>query len=64
MGIDMEGYAIFCSADNSPRPKPVPICIKSVVDFGNAQKSDDFQAFGCYVSAAICWDLIRRVFAE
>jgi nucleoside phosphorylase len=60
LGVEMEAYGLFCAAENSPKPKPTALCIKSVVDFGDFEKVDDFQDFGCYASAMIA----KRIFEQ
>jgi nucleoside phosphorylase/CheY-like chemotaxis protein len=51
VGIDMETYGVFYAAENCPQPRPTPISIKSICDFADAQKADDFQKYASYVSA-------------
>lgn len=50
VGLDMESYAVVYAARHAPEPQPKPIIIKSVCDYGNAEKSDDFQRFASYTS--------------
>ena len=49
-GLDMESYAVVYAALHATRPQPVPIIIKSVCDFANSEKSDEFQKFAAYTS--------------
>ncbi len=50
-GLDMEAYGVYYAAEQAISPKPVPICIKSISDFANKEKSDDHQAYAAYTSA-------------
>ena len=50
-GLDMESYGVVYAATNASEPKPYPIIIKSVCDFANSEKSDDFQKFAAYTSS-------------
>ena len=61
MGVEMEAYALFCAAESAPRPKPKPVCIKTVVDFGDVEKSDDYQDFGCYASAIVAKKIVEKL---
>ena len=49
-GLDMESYAVVYAANHATKPQPVPLIIKSVCDFANSEKSDDFQKFAAYTS--------------
>ena len=51
VGIDMEAYAIFYAATYSTNPKPIPIVIKSICDFGDSRKNNKMQAYASYTSA-------------
>ncbi len=49
-GLDMESYGVFfaCECLNSTCK---PLCIKSVCDFANSEKLDDYQKYAAYTSA-------------
>lgn len=51
-GLDMESYGMFYAAVNSLYKKPIPICIKSICDFADTDKGDDFQNYAAYTSAS------------
>jgi nucleoside phosphorylase/CheY-like chemotaxis protein len=61
LGIEMEAYALFCAAEIAPTPKPTAYCVKSVVDFGDIKKSDDFQFFGSYASAQVAKSILEKL---
>ena len=50
-GLDMESYSVFYAAENSSQPKPKAIVIKSICDYADAQKSDQYQKFAAYTSS-------------
>lgn len=50
-GLDMEAYGVYYASEQAISPKPTPICIKSISDFANKEKSDDHQAYAAYTSA-------------
>lgn len=60
IGIEMEGYAIFCAANNATNPKPIPLVIKSVCDFANKDKNDDIQNYAAYTSANVLHEFFLR----
>lgn len=62
LGVEMEAYGLFSAAEIAPRPKPMALCIKSVVDFGDSEKSDDFQDYGAFTSAQFVKEIIQRMF--
>ena len=53
IGIDMEAYAIFAAAQESPYPQPLPIVLKGVVDHGDPEKDDSYQGYSSYASAQV-----------
>ncbi len=58
IGIEMEGYAIFYSATNGFNPKPKPLLIKSVCDFGDGEKNDNHQKYAAYISAKFMHEFV------
>jgi nucleoside phosphorylase/CheY-like chemotaxis protein len=51
LGIEMEAYGLFAAAAGAEFPRPTPLAIKSVCDFADDQKSDEFQSYAAYTSA-------------
>lgn len=49
-GLDMESYAVVYAANHATAPKPIPIIAKSVCDFADLSKSDDYQRYAAYSS--------------
>lgn len=56
IGLEMESYAIFYSAHNAINPKPTPIVIKSICDFGDEHKADNYQIYAAYTSAHFMYE--------
>lgn len=52
LGLDMETYAVYYSAENSP-VRPLFVSIKSVSDFANSGKNDNYQAFASFISISL-----------
>lgn len=46
----MESYAVAYAAEHVVEPRPVPLIIKSVCDYADAQKSDQYQKFAAFTS--------------
>ena len=51
IGLDMETYGVFFASENCSQPRPTPISMKSVCDFADEDKSDDYQAYASFTSA-------------
>ena len=49
-GLDMESYSIVYAAINASMPRPIPIIVKSVCDYADSDKTDDYQKFAAYTS--------------
>lgn len=64
IGIDMETYAVFYAAENSPVPKPIAVSMKSVCDFADEDKSDDFQEYAAYTSAQYLYNFALDRFSR
>jgi len=58
IGLEMETYGVFYAAQNCPNPKPIPISIKSVADFGDHSKVDNYQAYASYTSAEFMYEFV------
>ena len=50
IGLDMEAYGVVYAAQNATDPRPIPLVIKSVCDYANNEKSDQYQKFAAYTS--------------
>jgi nucleoside phosphorylase len=49
--LDMESYAVMYAVKEAPAPKPNALVIKSVCDYANEEKSDQYQKFAAFTSA-------------
>lgn len=58
LGIEMEAYGMYYSAERSQNPITKPIMIKSVSDFGDTLKADNFQDYASYTSAQFIYHFI------
>lgn len=60
-GLDMESYAVVYAANHASDPKPTPIIVKSVCDFADNKKSDDYQRFAAYSSCEFAKFLYEKI---
>lgn len=51
IGIEMEAYGMYLAADNCLNPRPSFLAMKSVCDFANVRKNNEFQSYAAYTSA-------------
>jgi nucleoside phosphorylase len=59
-GIDMEAYSIFAAGADSVLPRPNVFVIKSVVDFADPEKSDDYREYASFTSARALEEFAKR----
>lgn len=64
IGIEMEAYGLFAAAYNAKFPRPTPLALKSVCDFADDAKSDDFQAYAAYTSAQAVKAFFEKYMSE
>lgn len=62
LGIEMEIYGMYYAAYCGLSPKPKFIALKSVSDFANQGKNDDFHAYASYTSAKAFEILAKEYF--
>lgn len=60
VGLDMEAYAVFESARLASDPRPRVVVAKSVSDFADREKNDDFQQYAAFTSARFIYELMCR----
>jgi nucleoside phosphorylase len=63
LAVDMECYGVYKAAATCGVPRPDVICIKSVSDLANRDKSDDYQQYGSQVTAAFSFVMLDRYFS-
>ncbi|MBQ3394810.1 MAG: hypothetical protein IJG55_00595 [Synergistaceae bacterium] len=60
VGVDMESYGIYYAAENSLPPRPKAIVIKSICDYADSAKSDQYQKFAAYTSSEFTKYLLEK----
>jgi len=53
IGIDMETYGVLYAAANCPQPRPIAFSMKSVCDFADSEKNDNYQRYAAYTSSVL-----------
>lgn len=62
VGIEMEIFGVYYAARWSVSPKPKYIALKSVCDFADVDKNDNYHAYASYTSASLFVELAKRFF--
>ena len=60
IGIEMETYGVYYSAANSTDPRPIALSMKSICDFGDHEKGDDYQKYAAYTSAKFIYEFALK----
>lgn len=60
IGLDMEAYGVVYAAQNATAPRPKALVIKSVCDYANNEKSDQYQKFAAYTSCEFAKLLLEK----
>lgn len=55
IGVEMEAYGFAYAASIAEKKSPISIIIKSVCDFANPDKNDNWQAYAAYTSAQLTY---------
>lgn len=56
IGIEMETYGVFMASKVCCEPRPSAMSVKSICDFGDERKNDDYQAYAAYTSAQYLYE--------
>lgn len=60
VGLEMEAYGVFQAAYLSQIPKPRVLIAKSISDFADQGKSDDWQKFAAFTSARFVYEFFTQ----
>lgn len=58
--LDMESYAVMYAVEQAILPKPKGLIIKSVCDYADEEKSDQYQRFAAFTSSQFAKYLIEN----
>jgi len=56
IGVEMETYGVYLAANATRGPKPLAMSSKSICDFGDLGKNDDYQKYAAYTSAKFVYE--------
>jgi nucleoside phosphorylase len=60
IGLEMETYGVMFAAQNCIKPRPIALSLKSVTDFADCNKSNEFQDYACYTSVVFFHKFITQ----
>jgi len=60
VGLDMEAFGVFQSAHLATSPSPKVLIAKSVSDFADNQKNDDWQQYAAFTSARFIYEFFTQ----
>ena len=60
VAIEMEAYGMYYAANWSVNPKPQFFAIKSICDFADQKKNDDFHEYASYTSVKVLEKLVKE----
>jgi nucleoside phosphorylase len=58
VGVEMEVYGVYHAAKYCSEPRPTVFALKSVCDFADNEKSDDYQGYASYTSAQVLYHFV------
>lgn len=61
VGIEMEAYAVMLAASICSAPRPAVFCAKSVSDFADSEKSDQFRSYAAFTSSQFAFRIFCSV---
>lgn len=61
LGIEMEAYGVVVACKGSGQPRPIPLVMKSVCDFADKDKDDDYQEYAAFTSARLLFEAFKRL---
>lgn len=60
VGLDMESYSILYAAREATEPRPKAFAVKSICDYADNEKSDQYQRFAAYTSSGYVKYLLEK----
>ncbi len=57
MALEMEAYGVASACNGSSKPRPLCLIVKSVCDFADEDKSDDFQEYAAETSSRFLYQI-------
>ena len=63
-GVEMEIFGLMMAAETCSKPRPIAFAAKSVSDFADTTKDDDFRAYAIHVSANFFFEFLIKHLKE
>ena len=60
VGMDMESYSVFLAASKALEPRPKALVVKSICDYANAEKDDQYQMFAAFTASRFVEHLLTQ----
>lgn len=60
IGLEMEAYGVHLACQEAVHPPPMFLCMKSVCDFADAEKKDDWQSYAAYTAARLFYRFVTE----
>lgn len=60
IGLEMEAYGVMSAVEYAPNPRPIALVIKSVCDFADTEKNDQWQKYAAHTSAMFMYLFISN----
>lgn len=64
VAVDMECFGVYYAAAVSAGPRTEVLCVKSVSDLADREKTDDFQRYCSHMSAGLGLEILKRYFTN
>lgn len=64
LAVEMEAYGVLAAAVDGKYPRPTALAMKSVCDFADAEKNDQWQGYAAYTSAQALKEFFERYMIE
>jgi len=64
IGVDMELYGVYAASRDCSPPNPITFGLKSVCDYADSQKSDEFQEYAAHMSVGALREFCARFGAD
>jgi nucleoside phosphorylase/CheY-like chemotaxis protein len=60
LAVEMETYGVYTASQEAPLPQPKVFSIKSVCDYADGKKNDDYQKYASYTSAQALRSFVEK----
>ena len=57
----METYGVLYAANHCTKPRPIAFSIKSVCDFADSKKNDNYQNYAAHTSANVLYEFLFSI---